>query len=99
MIKMNNSQKENAVSVFLVFSGVLLLAIGIYLLKEGINRVSFQMIGSSFCLWAFAASPKVMFSRVTDTSKFSYSKLSKKFFFIGALALLASLVIHFYKDA
>jgi len=98
MAEIKDNQKIKTVSIFLTLCGVLLFITGILLLKNGINRVSLQVMSSSFFLWAFAASPQIMFRRVLDKGAVVYSKLSKLLFLGGSLMLIAALIIHFYKQ-
>lgn len=99
MEELNSSQKEKALVVFLALCGLLLFTIGIvFLVMNGITRMPFQMIGSAFFAWAFAASPKVSMRSVLDKSKISYGKLSKIFLLIAVLNFIMAIVIHYYKE-
>jgi hypothetical protein len=98
MENIETSQKAKAISVLMAICGLILFSGGIlFLFDIGITQTSFQMIGTAFFSWAYAASPKVLMRSVFGKSKVRYGKLSKIFVLIAVLNFIAALVIIYYK--
>ena len=90
-----NTQKEKIIAAIFVLCGLFSATIGsVWLLLDGINRMSLHLIGGAFFFWAFAATPGIGFLKAFENIKFT--KASKILFGIGTVILLLSLAVHFW---
>ena len=85
--------KTNTARAIELVAAMLLVVATVFSLAEGIDRITFNLLGASLFAFSFSGSPEILTNNNKDNRKPKFSRLSIVLFLLGWICIAASLII------